>query len=69
MVKTSNLGFFFNFFFYRILSILTHTQWERGECFKETNNGIYLKGQIWYMMIRDFTKIGVNKNNVTLYEV
>ena len=38
--------FFFFFFLLRILSILTHThtQGERGECFKETNNGIYPKG-------------------------
>ena len=31
----------FFFFFYRILSILTHTQGEKGEDFKETNSDVY----------------------------
>ena len=30
-------------FFFRILNILTHTQGEKGEGFKETNSGIYPK--------------------------
>ena len=30
-------------FFLRILSILTHTHWKRGEGFKETNNDVYPK--------------------------
>ena len=32
------------FFFYRILSILTHTQGEKGEGFKKTNNSVFPKG-------------------------
>ena len=31
------------FFFFRILSILTHTYWKRREGFKETDNDIYTK--------------------------
>ena len=31
------------FFFFRILSILTYTQGERREGFKESNSGVYPK--------------------------
>ena len=31
-------------FFFRILSILTHTQGERRQGFKESNSGVYPKG-------------------------
>ena len=35
--------FHYYIFFLRILNILTHTQGEKGEGFKETNSGIYPK--------------------------
>ena len=42
------------FFFWRILSILTHTQWERREGFKESNNTVYPKGPNSWIHRTDF---------------
>ena len=46
-VKQKEGEYFFFFFFVentKYFNTDTHTQGERGECFKETNNGIYPKG-------------------------